>query len=245
MPRGIIAGLLTLFVSAGLILWLNPSVSPGSFKLGLSGEPLLDGFRATFGEGTAKTLALVACVGLIASFHTILFAKGRQIYSLSRAGYFPRFLSITQPRHKTPYVALLAGSAVALAIMFVLWFGMGAEKGAVAIQGMLLNMAVDKDGKLEIPEKLVHARAHELLEDTFSSLARRGISKEMYLRIAGKDEETLAHEAEPEAEKALRREALLSAVVDAEQIQPSDEDIRRMLEPTAERILDRLKRFEG
>ena len=50
MPRGIIAGLLTLFVSAALILWLNPSVAPGSFKLGASGEPLLDGFRATFGE---------------------------------------------------------------------------------------------------------------------------------------------------------------------------------------------------
>jgi ethanolamine permease len=31
---------------------------------------------------------------------------------------------------------------VALAIMFGLWFGMGAEKGAVAIQGTLLNMAV-------------------------------------------------------------------------------------------------------
>src|SRR4029077_7708885 len=73
MPRGIIAGLLTLFVSAGMILWLNPSVAPGSFKLGMSGEPLLDGFRATFGEGLAKTLALVACVGLIASLHTILF----------------------------------------------------------------------------------------------------------------------------------------------------------------------------
>jgi ethanolamine permease len=79
---------------------------------------------------------------LIASFHTILYAKGRQIYSLSRAGYFPRFLSITHARHRTPYVALVAGSAVALAIMFVLWFGMGAEKGAIAIQGMLLNMAV-------------------------------------------------------------------------------------------------------
>jgi ethanolamine permease len=142
MPRGIIAGLATLFVSAGLILWLNPSVAPGAVKLALSGEPLLDGFRATFGEGLAKLLALVACVGLIASFHTILFAKGRQIYSLSRAGYFPRFLSITHARHKTPYVALIAGSALALTIMFVLWFGMGAEKGAAAIQGMLLNMAV-------------------------------------------------------------------------------------------------------
>lgn len=142
MPRGIIAGLATLFVSAGLILWLNPSVAPGAFKLAMSGEPLLDGFRATFGEGLAKLLALVACVGLIASFHAILFAKGRQIYSLSRAGYFPRFLSITHARHKTPYVALIAGSALALTIMFVLWFGMGAEKGTAAIQGMLLNMAV-------------------------------------------------------------------------------------------------------
>jgi ethanolamine permease len=142
MPRGIIAGLLTLFASAGLVLWLNPSVAPGAFKLAVSGEPLLDGFRATFGEGLAKLLALVACVGLIASFHTILFAKGRQIYSLSRAGYFPRFLSITHARHKTPYVALIAGSVLALVIMFVLWFGMGAEKGSAAIQVMLLNMAV-------------------------------------------------------------------------------------------------------
>ncbi len=142
IPRGIVAGLLTLFVSAGLTVWLNASVAPGSFQLGSSGEPLLDGFRATFGSGLAKLLALVACIGLIASFHTILFAKGRQIYSLSRAGYFPRFLSITHPRHKTPYIALIAGSAVALALLFGLWFGMGAEKGSAVIQGMLLNMAV-------------------------------------------------------------------------------------------------------
>lgn len=142
MPRGIVAGLLTLLVSAALILWLNPSVAPGAFALGSSSEPLLDGFRATFGTGLAKLLALVACVGLIASFHTILFAKGRQIYSLSRAGYFPRFLSITHSRHKTPHVALLAGSAVALALMFVLWFALGAEQAVATIQGMLLNMAV-------------------------------------------------------------------------------------------------------
>jgi ethanolamine permease len=146
MPRGIIAALFTLFVSAALIVWLNASVAPGSFRLASSGEPLLDGFRATTGGTLAKVLALVACIGLVSSFHTILFAKGRQIYSLSRAGYFPRFLSITHSRHKTPHVALLAGSAVALAIMFVLWFAHGgsegAEKSGATIQGMLLNMAV-------------------------------------------------------------------------------------------------------
>ncbi len=146
MPRGIIAALLTLFVSAALIVWLNPSVGPGSYKLATSGEPLLDGFRATTGGTLAKGLALVACIGLVSSFHTILFAKGRQIYSLSRAGYFPRFLSVTHARHRTPHIALLAGSAVALAIMFALWFGhggaAGAESSIATIQGMLLNMAV-------------------------------------------------------------------------------------------------------
>ncbi len=142
LPRSIIAGLLTLLVSAALVVWLNSSVAPGAFALGASGEPLLDGFRATFGNGFAKLLALIACVGLIASFHTILFAKGRQIYSLSRAGYFPRFLSLTHGRHKTPHVALIAGSGVALLIMLALWFGMGMEKGVAVIQGMLLNMAV-------------------------------------------------------------------------------------------------------
>lgn len=142
IPRGIVAGLLTLLVSAALVVWLNASVAPGAFQLATSSEPLLDGFRATFGGDLAKLLALVACIGLISSFHTILFAKGRQIYSLSRAGYFPRFLSITHSRHKTPHVALIAGSGVALALMLGLWFGMGAEKGAAVIQGMLLNMAV-------------------------------------------------------------------------------------------------------
>jgi trigger factor len=98
----------------------------------------------------------------------------------------------------------------------------------------VLDAAV-AEAQIDVPEKLIHARAHELLEQTMSSLQRRGISKEAYLRIAGKDEETLAHEAEPEAARALRREAVLAAVVDAEKIEPSDEDIRKALEPSAER----------
>ena len=54
-------------------------------------------------------LSLVAVAGLIASFHAIIFAYGRQIFSLSRAGYFPHFLSVTHGEHKTPNVALIAG----------------------------------------------------------------------------------------------------------------------------------------
>ena len=118
-------------------------------------------------------------------------------------------------------------------------------------QEAVLDAAV-AEAEIDVPDKLVHARAHEMLEETLSALARQGISKEAYLRIAGKDEETLAHEAEPEAERALRREAVLAAVVEAEQIQPSDEDILEALGPTAERtgteaekLLDRLRASGG
>jgi trigger factor len=98
----------------------------------------------------------------------------------------------------------------------------------------VLDAAV-AEAKLEVPEKLVHARAHELLEETLSALGRQGISKEAYLQIAGKDEETLAHEAEPEAERALKREAVLAAIVAAEGIEPTDDEVRAALEPSAER----------
>jgi ethanolamine permease len=143
MPKGILAGMFTLIVSAFMILWLNPSVAGvGSHALGRSGEPLLAGFEAIYGEGMAKLLALVAVLGLVASFHTIIFAKGRQIYSLSRAGYFPSGLSITHGRRKTPHFAMILGAVVALGVMFVLWFSLGADRGSAVIGGTLLNMAV-------------------------------------------------------------------------------------------------------
>ena len=95
--------------------------------------------------------------------------------------------------------------------------------------------AATNDAQIELPEQLIHARAHELLEQTFSALARQGIGKDTYLQIAGKDEETLAHEAEPDAAAALRREAVLAAVVAAENIEPTDEDLVEALRPAAER----------
>ncbi|MCQ8783552.1 amino acid permease [Mangrovibrevibacter kandeliae] len=143
MPRGIILGMATLILSAFMILFLNPSLpGVGSAELGASGEPLLDGFKAIYGEGLAKLLAFVAIIGLVASFHTIIFAQGRQIYSLSRAGYFPPALSVTHDTRKTPHVAMIVGALVGLAIMLVLFVGLGAEAGSAVIGGTLLNMAV-------------------------------------------------------------------------------------------------------
>jgi len=142
MPKGLTYGMITLIISAFMILWLNSSIPLGAYALSQSGEPLLDGFKFLYGSGLAKGLTLVAVIGLIASFHTIIFAFGRQIYSLSRAGYFPIFLSITHSTRKTPYTALIAGSIIGFIVLMLTRFLAGAEQSEIFIGGALLNMAV-------------------------------------------------------------------------------------------------------
>lgn len=143
MPKGILLGMLTLVISAFMIVLLNPSVAGvGAYKLGSSLEPLLDGFRAVYGDMGVTVLGIMALTGLIASFHTILFAQGRQIYSLSRAGYFPKALSLTHQTYRTPHIAMIVGAIVGILIMLVIWFALGAEKGGAIIGSVLLNMAV-------------------------------------------------------------------------------------------------------
>ena len=88
---------------------------------------------------------------------------------------------------------------------------------------------------VEVPDDLVAARAGELWERLVHTLSHQGISKEAYLRISGKSEEELLEEAKPDAERALRREAVLAAIVEAEGIDPSEEDLLRALEASAQR----------
>jgi ethanolamine permease len=139
MPRGILSGLVTLIAVSFLTVILSAGIAPGAAKVATSNEPLFLGFQTIFGQGLkTRVLALVACTGLIASFHTIIFAYGRQIYSLSRAGYFPTYLSVTHGRRETPQRALLAGSALGFAAALAIHLTpQGSPVGAV-----LLNMAV-------------------------------------------------------------------------------------------------------
>jgi ethanolamine permease len=142
MPRGIMLGMFTLIGLGFLILIVNPAIPNGAFGYGSSGQPILDGFAVLFGDSWGKILALFAVLGLVASFHAIIFAYGRQIYSLSRAGYFPHFLSVTHGEHKTPNTALVAGSLVGFLVMLAVWFTQGGEAAGSFIGGVLLNMAV-------------------------------------------------------------------------------------------------------
>lgn len=121
------------------------------------------------------------------------------------------------------------------------------SKVAADFREAVLDAAV-ANATVEIPEPLVDARAHESLEQMVHSLSQQGISKETYLQITGKTEEELVEESRPQAEQQLRREAVIAAVVAAEGIEVSDEDLLEAIEPLAQRegvkppkLLERLR----
>jgi trigger factor len=110
-----------------------------------------------------------------------------------------------------------------------------------------LDAAVD-GARVEVPPALVDARARELWDRMLHQLGHQGVNRETYLRIAGKSEEELLEEAKPDAERQLRREAVVAAIEEAEGIEASDDEVLEALAPAAQRegttpkrLLDRLR----
>jgi trigger factor len=101
---------------------------------------------------------------------------------------------------------------------------------------------------VEIPDALVEARSRELWEQMIHSLSHQGISREAYLRITGREEHDIVAEGKSDAEQALRREAVLAAIVEAEGIKPSDDELMEAVEraapsegTSAKKLYERLK----
>lgn len=97
-----------------------------------------------------------------------------------------------------------------------------------------LDGAVAQAG-VQVTPALIEARAQEMWERMLHSLSHRGITREAYLQIDGRPEQEILAELAPDAERALRREAVLTAVVAAEGIEPSEPALLEAITPTAER----------
>jgi trigger factor len=102
--------------------------------------------------------------------------------------------------------------------------------------------------KIEVPDALIEARARELFDQMAHTLSHQGISKEMYLQIAQKSEDEIVAENKEPADRDLRREAVLAAVVEAEGIEATDDDALESLERAAaaeggspKKLLERLR----
>jgi trigger factor len=102
---------------------------------------------------------------------------------------------------------------------------------------------------IDVPDSLIEARARELWDSMLHSLAHQGISRDAYLSISGRSEEETIEQAKPDAEQALRREAVLAAIAESEQLEPTEEEMLEAVQeasPPGERtspkkLLERLR----
>ncbi|AEF41420.1 ethanolamine permease [Hoyosella subflava] len=131
VPRGIIASMLVLLVTCATVLFLATGAI-GAESLADSDNPLVH----ALGDGTiARVVNYIGLAGLIASFFAIIYAYSRQTFALSRAGYLPTSLSVTNKR-KAPVLALIIPGVIGFALSLT---GEGATLLNVAVFGAALS----------------------------------------------------------------------------------------------------------
>jgi trigger factor len=96
-----------------------------------------------------------------------------------------------------------------------------------------VDAAVDA-ATVEMPDDLVQARAEERWDRVERQLAARGMDPNAYLQMQGKTREELLEESKPDAERELKREAVLAAIAEAEAIEVTEEELVEALAHTAE-----------
>lgn len=108
--------------------------------------------------------------------------------------------------------------------------------------------AAAAEAKLDLPDELATARATERWERVERQLASRGMQPDAYLQMQGKTREDVIAESKPEAEAELKREAVLAAIADVEEIEAFEEEMVEALEHSAEherttpeKLLERLR----
>jgi len=104
------------------------------------------------------------------------------------------------------------------------------------------------EATVEVTEELATARATERWERMERQLAGRGMDPNQFLQMQGKTRDELIEETKEDAEKELRREAVVTAIAEAEAIEVTEEEMVEALahsaeheRTTPEKLLERLR----
>lgn len=97
---------------------------------------------------------------------------------------------------------------------------------------MVIDAAV-AEATVEIPDVMVRGRVDGILHETSHRLPQ-GITLEQYLQMSGKTLDQAREELAPDAEMAIRRELVVEAVAEAENVTVTDEEVEAQVRTDAE-----------
>ncbi|WP_406056787.1 ethanolamine permease [Streptomyces sp. NBC_01077] len=139
MPKALAISM-GILVLLAVMTFFAATGARGSAAVQEAGNPLVVALQGD-GDPTAlsRFVNYAGLAGLVASFFSLIYAGSRQLFALSRAGYLPRFLSLTS-RRKSPYLGLLIPGAIGFAL--AAGTGDGARMLNIAVFGATISYAL-------------------------------------------------------------------------------------------------------
>ena len=100
--------------------------------------------------------------------------------------------------------------------------------------------------KAEIPDEMIEMQAHQMLEGFKQQLASQGIPFEQYTKMTGMNEEQIIMDAKEPATNQVRMDLAIRAIIKAEGLEVTDEEVENEIKSLAEKYgmeLDTVKKF--
>ncbi|MBR7000493.1 MAG: trigger factor [Lachnospiraceae bacterium] len=111
------------------------------------------------------------------------------------------------------------------------------EKKTKEAQTKKEDQAVEKavaNATMEVPEAMVQATQEQMAEDFAYRLQSQGLKLEQYFQFTGLNKKTFLDQMKPQAEKRINTRLVLEAIVKAENIEVSDEEIEAEIQKMAD-----------
>ena len=99
------------------------------------------------------------------------------------------------------------------------------------------NAAVDKaieNAQMDIPELMVQSQSRQMMDDFARRMQQQGLSMEQYFQFTGQSMDKMLEDMKPQALKRIQTRLVLEKIAEAEDIQPSEEEITEEIQKMAD-----------
>ena len=99
------------------------------------------------------------------------------------------------------------------------------------------NAAVDKaieNAQMDIPELMTKTECRQIMDDFSRRMQQQGLSMEQYFQFTGQSMDKMMEDMKPQALKRIQTRLVLEKVAEAENIQPSEEEITEEIQKMAD-----------
>ena len=122
------------------------------------------------------------------------------------------------------------------------------EKAAKTVKENALVDKVIENAQMDIPEPMIELEVRQMADEFAQRMQMQGLSMEQYMQYTGLTSEKLLEEMKPNAEKKIKTRLVLEAVVDAEKIEVSAEELEAEYKKLADMYqmeVDKVKEIMG